>query len=153
MGSTLDWLMVMFYLVFWGGGMLAWETRKRKAANVEPSLLPASILIWVLAGLEFGLVMTFKWKAFQSPLVLVTAASFLGSSGVAILCRHERSRAIKLAQGWWRVLSFFLLMAGLVLFLVGKASAIAYLLIVAAAVLYLLDHFHSGDRESPVLKK
>lgn len=121
MGTTWDWLTVVFGSVFWGGCMLAWETHRRKAANLEPALLPVNIMIWTLVGLCFGLSSTFGWKALQWPLVLLTAACFVGTFIIGFLYRRERSKAFPKAfnrrQAWLRTALFFLVMLGLGLLL------------------------------------
>ena len=139
MGTMREWLIVAFNCVLWGGWMLAWETRKRKAANLEPGLLPASILIWILGGLGFGLFVTFKWRAFQLPLIFVTIASFGVGSVIALLYRSERSKAFNQRTSWQRTVALFLLLVGLPLLLVDRARPIAYLSFVAIGVFFLLD--------------
>jgi hypothetical protein len=153
MGTMREWLMVAFYCVFWGGWMLAWETRKRRAANLKPALLPASILIWIFSGLTFGLLMTFKLQASHSPLVFITVGSFVCAAIVTRLARQERSRAFKQLHTWAGNTAFFVFMAGLLLFLLHRAIPIGCLLLVAGGVLYWLDYFQSKDRESQAFSK
>ena len=101
MGSLREWLMVTFYCVFWGRWMLAWETRKskRRAANANPAFLPANVFIWILSGLTFGLLTTFKWQALPSPLLFITVGSLCGLA-ITRLRRHERSKAFKQPATW-----------------------------------------------------
>src|SRR5271170_306481 len=93
MGTMREWVDAGFCAIFWGGWMLIWESRKRKAANVKPIILPASILIWTLAGLGFGLSMGFGSKALQWPLAIAIAASFAGALVVSIVYDSERNKA------------------------------------------------------------
>ena len=99
MGNLREWLLVAFYCVFLAGWMLVWETRKRKAADIRPALPPASILIWILVGLSFGLLMTFGWQAVHSPLVFITVGSFyvawvlLGSAATNV-AKHSSRRGL-----------------------------------------------------------
>jgi hypothetical protein len=76
MGTASDWIWVAFGTVFYGGGMLLWETIGRADSNVKPALSPRDVLSWTLGGLAFGLVTTFHWEAFHWPLVLLTVISF-----------------------------------------------------------------------------
>ena len=147
MESMREWLMVAFYCVFWGGGMLAWETRKRRAARVEPAFLPASAFLWLLSGLALGLLMTFKWQALRSPLVFTTGGSLACGLVVARLSRHERSKAFKQPVTRMKTMSFFVLMGGLALLLVPQAilHTIGYFCIAAAGGLLAMDYFQRAD--------
>ena len=151
MGSTRDWLSVAFMAAFWGGWMLAWETHKRKAANLEPALLPASILVWILSGLNFGIFMVFRWRAFARPLVFATAACFVCSSVIAILYSRERSKAFKKRPSRLHIESFFFIMAGLALLVAFRASPVAYLSAAGVGLLYLSEYLRLRDQESRVI--
>jgi hypothetical protein len=105
-GTIREWLQVAFFCVFWGGWMLAWETRKRKAAHLEPALLPASILVWFMGGLNFGLIMAFGWRVVQRPIVFILAASFVIGSAIGMLSSKERSKAFKQRQSWTGIVLF-----------------------------------------------
>jgi hypothetical protein len=149
MGTVRDWFMVALYSVFWGGWMLAWETRKRKAANLEPTLLPSSIAIWTLGGLSFGLFMAFPWKSFPWPLKLIAAASLLAGGLISFIDRTERSKIIiNQRQSWRRVVPFLLVMGGCALLLLDKGKPIAWLSLIAGGVFYLLEYFESRGREA-----
>lgn len=39
----------------------------------------ADVVSWTLAGLVFGIGMTFRWQAFHIPLLLVMVAALVGS--------------------------------------------------------------------------
>jgi NhaP-type Na+/H+ or K+/H+ antiporter len=156
MGSLREWLMVTFYCMFWGGWMLAWETRKRKAASVKPAFLPASVFIWILSGLTLGLLMTFKWQALRSPLLFITVGSLMCGLVITRLTRHERSKAFKQRVTWMKTMSFFVLMGGLALLLVSQAiiHTIGYFCLVAAGLLLALDYFQSRRQElRPISKR
>jgi hypothetical protein len=83
MGTAADWMWVAFATVFYGGGMLLWETIRRTNRSVEPALLPRDVLTWTLGGLAFGLITTFHWEAFHWPLILLTLAAFAIGAVVA----------------------------------------------------------------------
>jgi len=155
MGNLREWLLVAFYCVFLAGWMLVWETRKRKAADIRPALPPASILIWILVGLSFGLLMTFGWQAVHSPLVFITVGSFVCGLGITGLSRHERSKAFKQAGTWMKTASFFVFMGGLALLLVPQATLhkIGYLCLVAGGALLALDYFQSKQQGLPPISK
>lgn len=148
-----NWLSLAFFWLFWGGWMLMWEIRKRKAANIEPALLPASILHWTCAGLLFGLVMTFRWNALRWPIVAVTAASFLGASATSMLYSRQRDKAILAELSWWRTACFFLVMVGLALILANKARPLVYATFVAALASYVLHCWEWRKRRSQELTK
>jgi hypothetical protein len=149
MGTMRDWLMVAFYCVFWGGWMLAWETRKRRAASIKPTFLPATVFIWIPSGLTFGLLMTFKWQALRSPLVFITVGSLMCGLAITRLSRHERSKAFKQHVTWMKTVSFFVLMGGLALLLAPQAilNMIGYFCLVATGALLALDYFQSRRQE------
>jgi FtsH-binding integral membrane protein len=153
MGTGREWLMVAFYCVFWGGWMLAWETPKRIAANLKPALLPASVLIWILSGLTFGLLMTFKLQASHSPLVFITVASFACAILVTRLTRRERSKAFNQWHSWMGKSGYFLMMATAMLLLIHRAIPVACLLGVAGGVLYWLDYSQPKAREPQAFVK
>lgn len=155
MGTLRQWLMVAFCCVGWGGWMLVWETRKRRAASLKPAFLPASILIWFPAGLDFGLLMTFKWQALRSPVVFVTVGSLVCALAIIRLTRHERNKAFTQAVTWMKTVSFFVLMGGLALLLVPQAilHTIGYFCIVAAGALLALDYLQSRRQDLPPISK
>jgi ribose/xylose/arabinose/galactoside ABC-type transport system permease subunit len=154
-GTMHQWLTVAFYCVFWGSWMLAWETRKRRAASLKPTLLPASLLIWILAGLNFGLLMEFRWQALRIPLVFVTAGSLVCVLAITRITRHERNKAFKPAVTRMKTVSFFVLMGGLALLLVPHPlpQMIGYFCLVGAGALLALDHFQSSRQGSRPISK
>jgi hypothetical protein len=145
--------MVVFYTVFWGTGMWVWEARKRKLASLRPVLLPASLLGWTLAGLGFGLLMEFRWRAVHWPLVIMTGATFTATFTISILSSRERSKAFDQRQSWQRVVSFFLMMAGLGLLLVDRVRPVAYVAFIAVGVLSVWGYLESRNREAQSLSK
>jgi len=155
MGPMREWLMVAFYCVFWGGGMLAWETRKRRAASIKPAFLPVSVFIWILSGLTFGLLMTFKWQALRSPLVFITVSSLMCGLAITRLSRHERSKAFKQPVTWMKTVSFFVFMGGLALLLLPETilHTMGYLCLVAAGALLAVDYFQTRRQELRPISK
>jgi hypothetical protein len=78
MGTFQDWMMVAFMGVFWGGGM-ALMTGPRKAPDGSKTGWSwADGVSWALAGLVFGIFITFRWQAFHSPLVFLWVAALAG---------------------------------------------------------------------------
>lgn len=153
MGSWREWLMVAFYCAFWGGWMLAWETRKRRAVNVHPAFLPANVFIWILTGLTFGLLMTFKWQALRSPLLFVTLGSMVCGLAITVLSRHERSKAFQQPATWMKTASFFVFMSGLAFLLVPILHTIGYLCFIAGGTFLALDYFQTKRQELRTIPK
>jgi hypothetical protein len=85
MGTAREWMSVAFYGSFWGGWMFLWERDTR----IKSGLTFLYILGLSLASLGFGLIVTFRWRAFRLPLILVTGAFFVGA---AVLGRSARRR-------------------------------------------------------------
>ncbi|HLK05074.1 MAG TPA: hypothetical protein VKT53_11600 [Candidatus Acidoferrum sp.] len=75
MGTAGEWIEVVFATIFWGGWMLFWMTKKKKAAAETNAWWP-NVVLWFFAGLCFGLTTTFHWRALRVPLVFVTVSSF-----------------------------------------------------------------------------
>lgn len=145
MGTPLEWALVAFYCLFFGGWMLAWETRKRKKANVKPNFLPASAVVWFFSGLTFGLLMTFRLRASHSPLVFLTVGSFVFAAVAIALTAQERNKPFKQVHGWEKTASFFLLMTALLLLLIHQLIPLACLLGIAAGVLSWLAYLKSKE--------
>lgn len=78
--------------IFWGGAMLLWETVRRGCAHIKPVLRLVDVLGWALMGLCFDLVMTFQWRAFHWPFILLTLATFVGG---AVVGRSSRQKALR----------------------------------------------------------
>jgi len=148
-----EWLTVAFCCVFWGGVMLAWETRKRRAASLKPAFLPVSVLVWLLSGLTFGLVSTFQWEAVRSPLVFFTAGSIFCGLAVTRLSRRERTKAFKEPVTWVKTAAFFVLIGGLASLLVPQpiVQTIGRLFLIAGGVLAAVDYFQSRRRSEKTL--
>jgi hypothetical protein len=91
MGTASDWMWVAFYDLFWGGGMLVWETLRKSDENIRPALSLADVLSWALLGLGFGIGTTFHWKAFHWPLVLFLVVAFVVGGVFARLGRRKLS--------------------------------------------------------------
>jgi hypothetical protein len=89
MGTTSEWMWVAFSAIFWGGGMLLWESVWRSDAHVKLGLSLAYVLGLALASLGFGLVLTFHWRALQWPLILLTATPYVGAAILGKLARRR----------------------------------------------------------------
>jgi len=63
--------------VSWGGGMLAWTARKRRAAGITP-ISYRDVSFWGFAGLCFGLLVTFDWQAFHTPIIYLMLLAVTG---------------------------------------------------------------------------
>lgn len=91
MATASDWVSVAFWGLFWGGGMLVWETLRRNDENIKPTLTLADVLSWTLLGLGFGIGTTFHWKAFHWPLILFIVIAFVGGGIFARLAHRKLS--------------------------------------------------------------
>ncbi len=89
MGTERDWMSVAFFAIFWGGGMLVWEALRKSDAHIKPALVFMDVLSWTLAGLCYGIGVTFRWQAFHWPLILLTVATFVGGVFAAISARQK----------------------------------------------------------------
>lgn len=85
-GDANDWMSVVFWGLFWGGGMLVWETLSRSDKNIRPALSLADVLSWTLLGLGFGIGTTFHW-----PLIIFIAVAFVGGGVFARLAHRKLS--------------------------------------------------------------
>jgi len=89
MGTSSEWMWVAFSAIFWGGWMLLWGTSRKSDAHVNPDLSFLHVLGLILASFGFGFVMTFHWRAFHWPLILLTGSSYVGA---AVLARSVRRK-------------------------------------------------------------
>ena len=100
MGTINDWIDGRLH-----GGVL-WEspwrlmTGPRKAPDgTKTGWSWADVVSWTLAGLVFGIGMTFRWQAFHIPLLLVMVAALVGSILAARLRRSSRHLSTSLHTG------------------------------------------------------
>ena len=77
-----DWLLVIFFAVFWVGFVL-FVRGIRRPEVARPSSKVGQVLSLSLVGIWFGIVMTFRWNAFRAPIVYLTVASLLAGFLVA----------------------------------------------------------------------
>jgi hypothetical protein len=78
MGTLEDWMRVFATGSIWVFLMLLFGFPKTKVPNAKPALLGTNAGVWFLWGLFFGLFSVFYWKAFQRPLVFLTAPALVG---------------------------------------------------------------------------
>jgi hypothetical protein len=76
MWTAASWIEVAVAVIIFGGLRLMWDIRRRKADNIVLSY--ADVLFYAFCGLEFGLLTTFRWQAFQRPLVFLVVLVFVG---------------------------------------------------------------------------
>ena len=88
MGTASEWMSVAFSAIFWGGWMLLWGS-PRTRDGIDSDLSLVYVLGLALASLGFGLGVTFHWRAFRWPLVLLTATTFVGATVLARLARRR----------------------------------------------------------------
>jgi thiol:disulfide interchange protein len=69
--------------------MLLWGRYWRSDTHIKPALSFVYVLGLALASLWFGLVVTFHWRAFQWPLILLTVASVVGAAVVGRSARRK----------------------------------------------------------------
>jgi|HubBroStandDraft_1064217.scaffolds.fasta_scaffold374933_2 hypothetical protein len=100
MGTASDWISAAFWgVVLWGGWMLFWEAHSRRERNIKPLLSIMDVLGWTLAGLGFGIVTVFHWKAFHWPLILFLVATEAGA-GIALRLARRKLRSDALPPLW-----------------------------------------------------
>ena len=93
MGTVKDWMGVLLFGGFWGGGMLLLHAFDRKSSKIKPALSPPGVLLYTFAGLLYGMLVSFHWQAFYWPVVLVTASALLGIALAGwFYGRSQRSR-------------------------------------------------------------
>jgi hypothetical protein len=76
---------VALLAIGWTFWMLFRTTRRRKAANIKPSLSYGDILFCGFMGLDFGLIVIYGWQAFQRPLLYLTLLAFAGTLATATI--------------------------------------------------------------------
>jgi hypothetical protein len=84
-GTAGEWMSVAFSAIFWGAWMLLWGSD----AQIKSGLSFLYVLGLFLASLGFGLVVTFHWRAFRWPLILLTGTSLVGAAALGQLARRK----------------------------------------------------------------
>jgi hypothetical protein len=90
MGTMDDWMRVLLTGAIWIFLMLLLGSSKSKGANTRPPLLGTNIWVWFAWGLFMGLFGVFYGKAFQRPLVFLTAPALAGGFIAGWVSRHPR---------------------------------------------------------------
>ncbi len=91
MGTATDWLGVVLLGGCYGGGILFITVRNRRKNNLQPHVFPALVLVWIFAGLSFGIVSQFHFsQAFRWPLIIVTLGAMGASVAAALYFRVKR---------------------------------------------------------------
>jgi hypothetical protein len=154
MGNWKQWLAVVLTSLFWAGWMSVLEIRRRKAAKIEPMKFGAIIPRWILPGLTFGFLCTFRWQAFHVPLVFLTVSIFVLDFATARIIRENPFDVFVrpvpyMKVTWMKASSFFLLMTGFASLLVPQAvpQVIGELFVVAGGTILMFDYFHSRRRK------
>jgi len=76
MRTAANWIVVAVAAIVFGGLRLMRTIRRRKADNIRVSI--DDVLYYGFVGLELGLLITFRWQAFHSPLVFLVGLVFVG---------------------------------------------------------------------------
>src|ERR1700739_3894068 len=91
MGTATDWLGVVLLGGCYGGGILFITVRNRRKNNLQPHVFPALVLMYISAGLFFGVVSQFHFsRAFRWPLILVTLGAVGALVAAGIYIRMKR---------------------------------------------------------------
>ena len=85
MGLASKGAKVALLAIGWAFLMLFRTTRRRKAANIKPSLSYGDILFSGFMGLDFGLIVIYGWQAFHRPLLYLTLLTFAGTLATATI--------------------------------------------------------------------
>jgi hypothetical protein len=83
--SSRSILVLMLAVVCYGGGMLLWTTRSRRAANIKPVISYGDVLFWGFVGFGFGLVANYGWRIFHRPVLYLTLLAVIGIAITATL--------------------------------------------------------------------
>lgn len=77
MGTTKEWVEVLFAAILWGGGMLLFKRTEGKIPKLVVS-------IYALGGFLFGLLTAFDFsRAFSFPLIFLTVVIIVAALGTA----------------------------------------------------------------------
>ena len=86
MGTTKEWVEVVFAAILWGGGMLLFRV-------VEGKVPKLAVIFYALGGLLFGIVTTFDFRrAFSFPLIFLTLGIIVAALLVGRLYRLRLKR-------------------------------------------------------------
>jgi hypothetical protein len=77
--------------VLWAALMMLWYAYWRHSENLKPTWRIEEVLTWILMGLWFGIVTTFHWRAFYTPIVFVTVLSFASACLVGMVISKRRA--------------------------------------------------------------
>jgi hypothetical protein len=90
MGTLGEWLSALVWGGLWGGTM-AWWTAHRGDAALTGGGRISHLTLWALAGLWFGIITTFGWRAVHRPIVFITVATVASLFLVGFVFRKRRS--------------------------------------------------------------
>jgi hypothetical protein len=77
MGTVTDWIGVVLAGAVYGGAMLFVFLRNRRDSKLQPHVVRTVVLLWIFAGLLFGMVIHFHFsQALRWPLIVVTLGAF-----------------------------------------------------------------------------
>jgi len=105
-GTTAQWIQVAIAGLFYGGGMLFWEVRERKAGltpvvspsyfeaserktSPKPILIPSLVVMWLLTGWAFGVFIVFPFRQVFSIRLLTIMLGPLLAGVVLALCTRK----------------------------------------------------------------
>ena len=75
----------------YGGAMFFFNIRKERKDNLQPHVFPALVLLYVFAGVSFGILSQFHFsQAFRWPLIIVTLSALGAFVATALYLRSKR---------------------------------------------------------------
>jgi len=98
MGTASESMSVALSALFWCGWMLLWDFPRRSEAHIKPGLSFLSVLGLAFAGLGFGRMATFHWRAFRWPLIFLSVASLVGATVLSRWARRKISSVTEAFQ-------------------------------------------------------
>ncbi|HZI57057.1 MAG TPA: hypothetical protein VFF39_09795 [Verrucomicrobiae bacterium] len=88
MGTVNEWRDVLISGALWGSLMLLWELFSRRRGKEDPAPY-LTVVSWALAGLFYGLGVTFGFRVFRWPLVTIMAATIVALVFVGLIYRKK----------------------------------------------------------------
>jgi hypothetical protein len=87
MGTTSEWISALVWGGLWGAFMAWWTERAGRSLPRRERIL--SLALWAPAGVWWGVVTTFSWRAWHRPLLFVNLGLLVGTFLVGLVFRKK----------------------------------------------------------------